>query len=260
MKTTKPLHIPAAMLSIFTEGVGPELQGTLIDAARRAVVAADGVLCVVRPFPDTAPALVRDVVIPHRDEPVDFIDGFGDFPTCLDQWGWETLVPQETSYRVKLDARRLAMIAAAMETDEIILELPVPRYPERGVTHDDFLHVLRPSPLPDGTRPYGFLLPGGGEGPLVAARVSGFQTPPPAPAAPPRLETREDLGVVLIHFPGKPSKEIRDAIKTPAMSFRWSGDKGTRQGIPPLCWYGPDNSFTRQELARLFTAPHQAAA
>lgn len=245
----KPLHIPAAVLSIYTEGAEPCYQGTLVDSARRAVVAADGKLCVVRPFPDGV-HFARNAMIPHGNEPVDFVGSTGDSPEPP-EWGWENLKPSSSpDYRIRLDARKLASLAAAMDTDEVIIELPP------SLTSEDIIHVLRPDPLPDGTRPYGFLAHSGGEGPLSGSLVpSGFQTPPPAPdTAPDAAEIRFNAakGGIELAFPKDPGAETRQTMDN--AGFRWHRMK--------KIWYARDTQVRRDfalELLRSLGCPPPAA-
>ena len=149
------------------------------------------------------------------------------------------------AYHVTLDARRLLALAEALGEDEIVLRIPA--------TTDLPITVTPANPDgPDCT--VGYFTPLCGEG-LVARLAAPPAAGSAKPDAPPsasvaRLEKHDKTGNIIVRFDGKPAKEVRELLKDPSLGFRWSGG-GTKRGIPPEVWYGPDNPYTRERLAEL---------
>lgn len=157
-------------------------------------------------------------------------------------------------YRVALNAQKLAHLADAMQDDILILELPadpsgkpIKVLPSVGAKSA----YLMPSPTPHAMIE-GLLV----EAPAAAREKRAEKTPAELP--PPVVTASAERHTLEIAFGGVPAKEIREALKDPALAFRYSG-RGTRRGVPANTWYGPDNPFTREKVQSLLGVQITAA-
>lgn len=256
---TSSLLLHAGFLSLVTTEAD-ELTGTLIDPAARKLVTTDGDSIAIRPMPADwkleGPPLFLATVSGKDQRTLGFTasgvledDDGTPVPPSAGYIEYSQIeaaaVSAPVAYHVTLDARRLLALAEALGDDEIVLRIPA--------TTDLPITVQPANPDgPDCT--IGYFTPLAGEGlvaPLAAAPAAGSAKPDAPPSATTaRLEKHEKTQAIIVRFDGKPSKEVRAVLKDPALGFRWSGG-GTKRGIPPEVWYGPDNPFTRERLAEL---------
>lgn len=166
-------------------------------------------------------------------------------------------------YRIALTAAKLAHLAEAMENEVVILEFPadpegkpIKVLPWSGAKTG----YLMPQAMPPGERE-GILVEVGPAGNVSEIQTSKRDKPAAEskPLPPPVVTASAERHTLEIAFGGVPAKEIREALKDPALAFRYSG-RGTRRGVPPNVWYGPDNPYTRQQIAALLPVPVKAAA
>jgi hypothetical protein len=160
-------------------------------------------------------------------------------------------------YRIAINAQKLAHLAEAMQNEVVVLELPsepdgkpIKVLPYSGAKSG----FLMPLPTPPGMTE-GLLV----EAPTAAREKRAEKTPAELP--PPVVTASAERHTLEIAFGGVPAKEIREALKDPALAFRYSG-RGTRRGVPANTWYGPDNPFTREKVQSLLgvqIAPAKAA-
>jgi hypothetical protein len=241
MKTTA-LTLPQAFLSLGSS--------ILIDAAARKAIATDGEAIVIHPLPEEFTA-TRLIGI-HPDMPPITPDS-GD-PTA-DTYDLAAL-EHPPVYRITLNAAKLAQLAEAMQNDVVILELPADPAgkPIKVLPWDGVKHAFL---MPRGTPP------GVKDGLLVETGTGkSRKTSEPKPEAelpPPVVTASVQRGTLEIFFGGKPADEIREALKDPRLGFRYSG-RGTKRGVPPNAWYGPDNPHTRHVIGDLLKVTVAAAA
>lgn len=171
------------------------------------------------------------------------------------------------AYRLAISPAKLAAIAAATGTDgTVIMELGADATcPTRILSPDgkEAIGWLMASPI-GADLPEGLLVTpasttegtgkGGNAIPMKEKEKPAVQLPPPV------ITTGEKSGNLEINFGGRPEKEKLDAIKAPDLGFRYSGNRGTKRGVPPRTWYGPDNASTRHRLAELFPESSLQAA
>lgn len=229
------------------------MSGVFLDDKASAAIATDGDIIAILPFPKGS-KLEEAVQIPHGTDDLELQlqDGSAIMPDGLEapladtHWGWSTIEEaakaSPSTYHILIDARKLASLAAALGSEVIALRISTPDAPIMVHRADQDTQLAKV--------PHGYLMPHGGDGLLIS---------PPAAAAAPggpvtaevRVIDKEGLKALEVHFTGKPDKPIREALKASDLGFRWSGDKGTRRGISPKCWYGPDNAYTRQRVGEI---------
>jgi hypothetical protein len=217
-KTTPSFALSAAFLALGNE---------VLDPAAKKAVATDGEAIAILSLPD-------DFTGPAPEQTYD-LAGLVTVP----------------AYRVAINPEKLAALAAALGAgDTCILEFPA--MPEEGpmkmiCLNSDSIGYLMPQAMPAGT-PEGILLPTAtGTAPV---KREAKQPKTPAKLPPPVVTANAERHTLEITFGGVPDKEIREALKDPALAFRYSG-RGTRRGVPANTWYGPDNPFTRKKISAL---------
>lgn len=234
-KTSTPssFALPAAFLALA--------QGNeLLDPALKKAIATDGEAIAILPLPE-------DFTGPQPEQTYDL-----------------AALRTEGAYVVAFNPQKLAALAAALGAEDLVI-VEFPASPQDGPMlvrpgTGEGIGYLMPQPMPhDG--PEGLLVEVG-----PAATVSEIQTAkrykPAAeskPLPPPVVTASAERKTLEIAFGGVPAKEIREALKDPALGFRYSG-RGTKRGVPANIWYGPDNPFTREKIAALLPVPVKAAA
>lgn len=153
-------------------------------------------------------------------------------------------------YRTRMHVGKLAMIAAALGADETLtLEFPfTPGAPARVVAENGTGWIM-PALMLGGIQE-GLLVPIAIKGEGKSASDSP-KTKEEITLPPPIITASEKRMTLEIDFQGKPPEELRNAIKSPDLGFRYSGG-GTKRGVPPKMWYGPNNPYTQQKLKELF--------
>ena len=242
MKTptnTQPsLLLPAAFLALAHETV-------LLDPASRKVISTDGEAIALHPLPEgftKARTISREW--PGSISPNDG----GDASDTYDL----TALRTEGAYVVALNPQKLVALAAALGAEDLVI-IEFPAHPAEGPM------FVRPA----NGESYGYLMPqpmpGNGHEGLVGIpttdgnRLNSDSKQPAAeskPLPPPVVTASIERKTLEIAFGGKPADEIREALKDPGLGFRYSG-RGTKRGIPPAMWYGPDNPYTRERIAAL---------
>lgn len=236
MKHKPSITLPAAFLAIASETV-------LLDPAARKAIATDGEAIAIQPLPG----------------------GFTDARTISKTWPGAIEAgdgaPAESvydldalrttpAYRIALNPAKLAALAAALGAGDLVI-LSLPASPAEGPIHvcpaaldNEALGYLMPQPMPEGLIE-GLLLNPQSKIPNPQSEIK-----PKADLPPPVVTASEERHTLEIAFGGKPADEIREALKDPALGFRYSG-RGTKRGVPPAMWYGPDNPFTREKITEL---------
>jgi hypothetical protein len=235
---TNTIHLSAAFRALVPADSG-QFSGILLDPRARVAVATDGAAIAIIPFPGDF-TVERLRFIPTGPDPLDADNSTGVSHAEHEEWGWEGIeqMMEENPpvYRIIIEPARLLALSQAMGTgDSVTLEFRDAETPVKVTAA--------------GAR--GYLMPAGGEGLLIAP--SSAETASAAPAKeslpPPSITSSEERGTLEIHFTGKPEKSILEALKSPALAFRYSGERGTKRGVPPRTWYGPDNPFTREKVS-----------
>ena len=261
MKTPKSnsstLFLPAAFLALASESV-------LRDPTLACALSTDGEAIAVLPLPAgfASRRQIPTATLPKADM---YISPENGEPTDTD-WNIISLdtMAGSPAYRIALNPAQLATLAAAIGAGEfIVLELSAdPAAPVRVLTAGD-------SSYSPGTRnyPHGFLMPfempQGKSGLTETNPAASTRSNSPAedkPLPPPVVLASTKRATLEIVFGGKPPVEIREALKEPDLAFRYSGERGTKRGVPPRTWYGPDNPFTREKISELLQVPIQFAA
>lgn len=214
--TSNPFALPAAFLALGNE---------LLDPATKKAIATDGEAIAILRLPD-------DFTGPAPEQNYDL-----------------SALETHPAYRVAFNPAKLAALAAALGAgDTCIVEFPAK--PEEGpmkmtCLNSDATGYLMPQPMPAGTTE-GILLETG----AAPAKREAKEPKAPAQLPPPVVTASAERHTLEIAFGGVPAKEIREALKDPALAFRYSG-RGTRRGVPANTWYGPDNPFTRKKISAL---------
>jgi hypothetical protein len=237
MKTNlATLELPQAFL---------HLSGNIIlDAKSQLAIATDGEAMITHPLPnefgllESRTVTVTEDVLPITAASGEPADGEFDFEA----------LENPPAYRIALNAAKLALLAEAMQNNVVILELPaepagkpIKIHPWSGCK----TAYLMPSPMLERVAEGLLVNPG------TAAEVTGIQSPAAAAPLPaPVVTACAERHTLEIFFGGKPDAAIREALKDPGLAFRYSG-RGTRRGVPPHTWYGPDNPYTREKISAL---------
>lgn len=251
MKNTATLPLAFVALAVS--------QGhAMIDGQAHTAIATDGEAIAILPLPEAfknsgrlaiQKAVEDFTIVPTDPEPT---DGMYDL-SMLDA------IP--SAYRIAINPAKLAAIAAALGTEDLVI-LELPSSPAEGplrIMRGDGgagTGYLMPQPMPEGA---------GAEGLLIAGNApeKSSKKPKPAPAKlpPPVVTASAERKTLEIFFGGKPDDAIREALKDPSLAFRYSG-RGTRRGVPANTWYGPDNPYTREKIATILggTVEIKAAA
>ncbi len=238
---TPTLYLNPSFITLATMGV-------LMDPKSRMAVATDGEAIALAPISEgftqarLIPQEKAHEISPDSGEPSDVYD--------------LTQLVTPPGYRIALNPAKLATLAAAIGAENLVI-IELPAHPSEGplkltCLNSDSLGYLMPQPMPDDLQ----------EGILInlQSQISNLQSPPaePAPLPPPIVTANAERHTLEIAFGGVPPKEIREALKDPALGFRYSG-RGTRRGVPPAMWYGPDNPFTREKISTLLGVEIAAA-
>ena len=250
MKTSKTpsVHLNSAFIALATSGI-------LLDPAAHAAIATDGEAIAIYPLPeafDTArlvPLENARELLPDSGEPASDIYDL-------------TALETPAAYRIALNPTKLAALAAALDaTDLIVIELPA--HPSEGPIkfYGNGTGYLMPQPMPVGHGLEGLLTEPGAGAPR--------KIPAPAPAEKPKAAlpppvilatTRKEIRLIEVNFHGRPDKEILKEIGREGIGFSYSGQRGTKKGVPPCIWYAPDNEFFRSQIQKLLKVQVQAAA
>lgn len=224
----------------------------LLDPAIRSAIATDGEAIAILPLSEDFTGPARLVLLPVDRENGCAIDPQSGTPT-EDTYDLTQLITTP-AYRIALNPAKLAALAAALGShDFITLELPA--NPEDG--------PMLVFPAMPGTGAYGYLMPhpcdrGDKEGLLtetgagiparnLKSEISNLKSPPPTILATTRKESR----YIEVNFHGRPAKEILKEIGREGIGFSYSGQRGTKKGVPPCIWYAPDNEFFRSQIQNL---------
>ena len=222
----------------------------LLDPASRKAIATDGEAIALTDLPDgfdTARLVHKDTadLTPTAGEQTDIAYDLDALRTT-------------PAYRVAFNPAKLAALAAAIGAEDLVV-IEFAAHPEEGpmkVTGklpSSSYGYLMPQPMPDQ----------GAEGLLenLKSQISNLKSAKPeaAPLPPPVVIAVAQRGTLEIAFGGVPAKEIREALKSPDISFNYSG-RGTRKGVPANTWYGPDNPYTREKITTLLAVEVKAAA
>ena len=249
-KTPPPsFALPAAFLALASESV-------LLDPAAKSAIATDGEAIAILPLPQEFTGPARLVLLPVNRENGCSIEPQSGAPT-EDTYDLTQLVTP-AAYRIALNPAKLAALAAALGSPEFIT-LELPASPEDG--------PMLVFPAMPGTGAYGYLMPqpcdrGDKEGLLtesgagnlnLKSEISDLKLPPPAALPPPTIlaTTRKETRLIEVNFHGKPEKEILQQIGRDGIGFSYSGQRGTKKGVPPCIWYAPDNEFFRSQIQNL---------
>lgn len=246
MKPQSAIHLPKDFRRL--RHASEPHDSVLLDAELNAAVATDGHAIAILPFPDGF-TLKSHRLIPFTDgKAIDCDDVSG--IDCPNPWGWQAIEERATEvpavFQIRFDAKKLLTLAAALgSSSEVILEFTDSERPFK---------VTAP-----GSEARGYLMSTGGKG-LLVKEGSGDTPAAPATLPPPVVTYSTERQTIEISFGGKPDRATLDALKAPAIAFRYSGQKGTKRGVPACTWYGPDNPFTRQEIARITNTIAEQAA
>ncbi len=250
MKTSKApsLHLGPAFISLATQGI-------LLDPVAKAAIATDGEAIAIFPIPeafDTARLVSAEnaaEIYPDSGEP------------CSDIYDLSGL-ENPAAYRIALNPAKLAHLARALDANDLIV-IELPSHPSDGPIklYGNGTGYLMPQPMPDGHGLEGLLVE---TGPGAPRKI-----PAPAPAEKPQatlpapvvtIATRKESRLIEVNFGGKPDKEILQKIGRDGIGFSYSGQRGTKKGVPPCIWYAPDNEFFRMEIKKLLGVEIQQAA
>jgi hypothetical protein len=246
MKTTTPFLVPAAFLALAPESF-------LVDAEIHHAIAFDGEAVALLKLP---PMFTESRMIPKDCQAI-APDSGEPSEQLLDL----DALKAPAAYRIALNPAKLALLAEAIGSAEIII-LEMPENPAAAP-------MKITSPLADSG--HGYLMakemPAGISEGIVASGTAttgrlnsdSKQAASDKPLPPPVITASAERKTLEIAFGGVPAKELRDALKDPALGFRYSG-RGTKRGVPANVWYGPDNPFTREKIAGLLNVPVKAAA
>lgn len=239
---TPHVTLPAAFLALATEAA-------LVNSSSREVIASDGEALACIPLPEGFRE-TRAIPIPEDGKEIVITPDYGE-PGGEDyDMTALRILAGKPAYRIAINADKLAALAAAIGAEEQIVVIEFPTDPEHAI------RVLRNAP----GGPDGFLMPhpcaDGIEGLLVESdihetRARDSKKPAakePKELPPPVVRAVEDRKSLEIEFGGRPAKEILEALKD--LAFRYSG-RGTRRGVPPSTWYGPDHAYNREQLTSL---------
>ena len=236
--------LPAAFLGLAQEHV-------LLDPAARMAIATDGEAVALLPLPA---GFDRRALVPIHDPTQDT----NIWSTSGDATEVEynlSALRTEGAYVVALNPAKLAALAAALGAGDLVI-IEFPAHPAEGPMFvrpgtGDAYGYLMPQAMPD-NGPEGLL-----QNPQSDDRQSSIK-PPQADLPPPIVTASAERHTLEIAFGGKPADEIREALKDPALGFRYSG-RGTKRGVPPSMWYGPDNPFSREKIQALLGVEIQPA-
>lgn len=227
----------------------------LLDPASKSAIATDGEAIAILPLPDgfhTGGPRLMATSGAHQDLTITPPEGV----LTEDTYDLTALVTP-AAYRIALNPAKLAALAAAIGSGEFVT-LELPASPEEG--------PMLVFPAMPGSGAYGYLMPqpadrGDKEGiliataPVPAAADSPAAIPPPAKETlpPPAIlaTTRKDTRLIEVNFHGRPDKEILKEIGREGIGFSYSGQRGTKKGVPPCIWYAPDNEFFRSQIQNL---------
>ncbi len=251
---TNTITLSAAFLAIASEHV-------LINPLTSESLASDGEVIAAIPLPEGfihARAITKSVN--------DLVIGPDDGDAVEEQFQMSAVreMAGSPAYRIAFNPAKLAALAAALGAGESVI-VEFPDSPEKPI------HIL---PNDANAQPAdGYIMPEasftGIDGLLGAVRpaadLSEIQTvkrKPQAPAAlpPPVIITSEQRNTVEVNFGGRPDKAITEAIGRRGLGFSYSGERGTKKGVPPRTWYAPNNEFFRTEVAKLLKVTVSAAA
>jgi hypothetical protein len=256
MKNTATLPLAFVALAVS--------QGhAMIDGQARTAIATDGEAIVILPLPEPFENSGRLVIeravsdytiVPTDPEPT---EGMYDL-SPLDA------IP--SAYRIAINPAKLAAIAAALDSEDLVI-LELPASPAEGPLRimpgncEPGTGYLMPQPMPAGGGEEGLLgeIRPGGKLPEIQTAKRSKPAAESKPLPPPVVTASAERKTLEITFGGVPAKEIREALKDPALAFRYSG-RGTRRGVPANAWYGPDNPFTREQIQKLLGVQIQQAA
>lgn len=233
---TNTIHLSAALRALVPAIAG-QFSGVLLDPRARAAVATDGTAIAIIPFPEGF-SVESPRFLPGSAESASHDCTASDGVPFTDEWGWEGVEEMATNtppvYQIIIEPARLLALCQAMDTGEsVMMEFAGADCPVKVSSPD--------SPA------RGYLMPAGGLGLLVAAPAAA--APDSAPLPPPVITASTERGTLEITFGGRPDKSILEALKHPSLAFSYSGNRGTKRGVPPLTWYGPDNPFTREKVS-----------
>lgn len=237
MKSKPTTFFPlSAALRALTPIPAGQFSGVLLDPRARAAIATDGTAIAIVPFPEGF-SVERHRFIPAGPESLEAEETSGVCHAEHEEWGWEAIeeMARETPpvYQIMIEPARLLALCQAMGTGEsVMLEFGSAAAPVRVTAPD--------------CPARGYLMPAGGLGLLV----SSPSVPHPQASLPPPIVTASpERGTLEINFGGRPEKSLLEALKHPSLAFSYSGERGTKRGVPPRTWYGPDNPFTREKVS-----------
>ena len=220
--TPSPLVLPAAFLALGNE---------LLDPASKKAIATDGEAIAILPLPE-------DFTGPAPEQTYDL-----------------TALRTDGAYVIAFNPKKLATLCEAIGAEDLVI-VEFPAHPQDGPMFlcpgtGEAIGYLMPQPMPHGG-PEGLLgeLARTGTVSEIQTAKRGADNKPAAPLPPPVITASAERHTLEIAFGGVPAKEIREALKDPALGFRYSG-RGTKRGVPANTWYGPDNPYSREKLTAL---------